>query len=44
MRVLLKVAEWGGKEHLFSIDANKTRTQISTVNLRHSGHLGTKSN
>ena len=44
LRVLLKVAEWGGKEHLFSIDANKTRTQISTVNLRHSGHLGTKSN
>ena len=44
MRVLLKVAEWGGKEHLFSIDANKTRTLISTVNLRHSRHLGSKPN
>ena len=25
-------------------DANKTRTQIFTVDLRHSGYLGTKSN
>ena len=45
MRVLLKVAEWGGKENTCSqLMPIKHAHKISTVNLRHSGHLGTKSN